>query len=118
MKMMIDLGFDIEEFGKNSIRIKAVPGETTKVKIKQLISDILDEFSSNSKPVSAGEAKEKLLKLTACHSAVKAGDELGQNGIKSLISELFSLKDATTCPHGRPAAARITNAAIASLFKR
>ena len=118
IRMMIELGFDIEEFGKNNIRIKAVPGETTKVNLKQLVSDILDEFSSSSKQISAGEAKEKLLKLTACHSAVKAGDELGQNEIKSLISELFSLKDATTCPHGRPSAARISNAAIASLFKR
>ncbi|MEK7376607.1 MAG: DNA mismatch repair endonuclease MutL, partial [Candidatus Margulisiibacteriota bacterium] len=48
MGMMAELGFDIEEFGKNSIRIKAVPGETTKVNLKRLVNDILDEFSSSS----------------------------------------------------------------------
>ncbi len=112
------LGFEIEEFGKNSLRVKAVPSEATKADLKQLIEDIIVEFSLRAKPLSAQESREKLLKLTACRSAVKAGDELSHAEMSGLINELFCLNDPTTCPHGRPSAARIENSAIASLFKR
>lgn len=116
--LFCELGFEIEEFGKNSLRVKAVPSEATKADLKQLIEDIIEEFSLRAKPLSAQETREKLLKLTACRSAVKAGDELNNTEMSNLISELFCLDNPTTCPHGRPSAARLSNTEIASMFKR
>ena len=67
-------------------------------------------------------ARERLLHdlaaLTACHSAVRAGDRLSGWEMVALLADLELVRDAHHCPHGRPTAVTFWRQALERLFKR
>lgn len=116
--LLTDLGFEAEIFGKNSIRIKAVPSDVTKINLKQLLTEMAQQLDKEFKPGKIDEVKDKIAKLVACHGAIKAGDLLKPEEINNLIKDLFSTSNPSTCPHGRPSIIRIESSKIAKLFDR
>lgn len=113
-----ELGFDIEVFGKSSVRVKAVPTLATKVNVRQLISDLAGQDESEKRASSSEDEKERLIKLTACHGAIKAGDPLSGTETEHLIKELYSTSNPSTCPHGRPSIVKLEGGKIAGFFDR
>jgi DNA mismatch repair protein MutL len=130
------VGFQIEEFGRNSIVIRAVPNFIASHKIKEMIIDILqsvaDEGTPSGKafnPASASASgtslvlsKDSILKLVACKAAVKSGMRLSDGEISALLEQYHkrgvNLKGELTCPHGRPSAYKLTNNQLAKFFAR
>lgn len=113
-----EIGFEIEAFGKNSLRVKGVPSETTNIDIKGTLTDIALQLEDAGSTEKMEDIKDKVLKLTACHAAVKAGDPLGQKEMHSLVRDLYSTTNPSTCPHGRPSIVKIERSRIASFFDR
>lgn len=113
-----EIGFEAEIFGKNEIRIKAVPFEAERINSKRLIDDIILELSENKRSLSLENIKEKINKLVACHSAVKAGDKLNMDEMKNLVKDLFLIANPSTCPHGRPSIVRLEINDISKFFDR
>ncbi len=107
LKMHVDifkkLGFDLEEFGGNTILIRAIPSTLPTRLAAQAVTDILDglpeEQHSN---VELPEAIDKALITLACKSAVKAGDTLDAKEMLHLVRELSEAKLPFNCPHSRP----------------
>ena len=97
------LGFDLEEFGGNTILIRAIPSTLPTRLAAQAVTDILDglpeEQHSN---VELPEAIDKALITLACKSAVKAGDTLDAKEMLHLVRELSEAKLPFNCPHSRP----------------
>ncbi len=112
------LGFDVEIFGGNSIRIKAIPYLLTRLDIKSLIKDIALQLDEGSDYLKTDEAIDKLAKLAACHSAVKANEDLTIEEKNSLIEKIFSSDYFSTCPHGRPTVVKLERNDIDRLFGR
>jgi len=50
---------------------------------------------------------DNLVKVTACHSAVRAGQSLNTEEIREIILELSATKGKYNCCHGRPSMMRI-----------
>lgn len=110
-----DLGFDVEEFGNNSIAIRAVPLVFGMPRIKDLFYEILDNISSVK---SNYDTKlEKIMKI-ACTKAVKGGDHMNKIEINSLIEQLKLCDNPHTCPHGRPTVLEMTKRDIEKSFLR
>ena len=110
------LGFKIDDFGNQSIVLREVPmifGMPTYVNFIRDIIDSLDrEISSNY------EADLYKIMRKACKASVKAGDDLSNIEIESLIRDLKNCENPYTCPHGRPTIVEVSKHTISKLFLR
>lgn len=110
------LGFKTEDFGDNSVVLREVPmifGMPTYVNFIRDIIDSLDkEISSNY------EADLYKIMKKACKASVKAGDDLSDMEIESLIRDLKNCENPYTCPHGRPTVVEVSKHTISKLFLR
>ena len=105
--MFKNSGFDIIEFGENTISIKEVPIILGKPDIKNLFNEILD----NLKNMGTGktvEIKYNRIATLACKAAVKANNQLSELEMNKLINDLRYIEEPFTCPHGRPTIIKIT----------
>ena len=113
------LGFEVENFGNNTFAISAVPQVLAKSDLKELIFQIVGELiepvvveDKISKPV------DTILKMMACKSAIKFGDQLNELGMTALINDLERLENQYTCVHGRPCFLEYKFGELEKLFKR
>jgi len=103
------LGFDLEVFGRDSFLLRSVPSFLGKGSARALLEDL---------ELGKEKSREKVLKLMACHGAIKAGDKLSTDEINQLIRDLYKTENPLTCPHGRPTIIKFSEADLAKLFKR
>lgn len=96
-------GFDIEEFGENSVKINGIPDIEYREKTtsKNLFMDTLDEMLTNERS-QGKDIEERFIATVACKAAVKANMDLTKLEVDKLIDNLLILKNPYTCPHGRP----------------
>ena len=97
------IGFDLEEFGGNTILIRAIPAPLPTRTAAQTITDMLDKLPEQPHAeVEIPEAIDNALITLACRSAVKAGDTLDTKEMINLVRELSEAKLPFNCPHSRP----------------
>ena len=106
-EMLEKIGFDIEQFGENTIKINGIPDLEYKSKTKSLFLDILDEMISSNR-TSIKDIEERFIATVACKAAVKANMDLNEQEVHKLIQSLLSLNNPYTCPHGRPTTIKIS----------
>lgn len=95
-----NLGFDIQEFGKNSFVIHGFPADILQGDEKKMIEELIEQFKMNSQ-VTKLTKRENLAKSIAYSSSIKAGKHLGVEEMKTLIDELFACENPHTAPNGR-----------------
>lgn len=117
MELFDKVGFEIEEFGGNSIKISAVPSEITGIAIKELFYDLIDSLQKES-GVKENDKVEYFIFTMACKAAVKANMNLDYREIESLMEQMMKLENPFTCPHGRPTAIKMTKGELEKKFKR
>ncbi len=97
------IGFELEEFGGNTILIRAIPAPLPTRTASQTITDMLDKLPEQPHTeIEIPEALDDALIMLACRSAVKAGDTLDTKEMINLIRELSEAKLPFNCPHSRP----------------
>ena len=102
-----NLGFEIESFGENSLKILGIPDLEYKTKTNTLFMDTLDEVMSEER-TSIKDVEERFIATVACKAAVKAHMDLTEEEVDFLIQNLLNLNHPYTCPHGRPTTIKIT----------
>ena len=117
LKLFEQSGFDIEEFGENTIKINGVPVICYEMDTKDLFLDIIDGLDITNR-TNKQDIEEKFISTVACKAAVKANMYLDEREIRGLLDELLLLENPFTCPHGRPTAIRITKTEIEKKFGR
>lgn len=105
------MGFEIEDFGGNTVLIRAVPSILEGCDIE----DVVLAGLQNKK--SEGYTDEEIYTM-ACKAAVKANKKLSHFEIEELLKQLARLENSGTCPHGRPITVRITKHELERRFKR
>ncbi len=97
------IGFDLEDFGGNTILIRAIPSTLPTRSAGQTVTDLLDKLPEQPhSEVEIPKAIDDALITLACQSAVKAGDTLDTKEMINLIRELSYAKLPFNCPHSRP----------------
>ena len=110
-------GFNIEPFGKDSIKVTTVPNTLININMDSFIKELLSDIKT--KPlINKPTALNDYLAKSACKAAVKANDILSSNEIDILLNQLSTPDQVLLCPHGRPIVLRITNTEIEKWFKR
>lgn len=115
LKTLNSIGFEIEEYGNNSFRINAVPYVLQSINLKEFLDDVLSLNKVNI--TSLDLIKDKLMQK-ACKASIKAGDELSNESIEKLLSEILSGNKVLQCPHGRPIFVKVSRNEIEKWFKR
>ncbi|NLJ94054.1 MAG: DNA mismatch repair endonuclease MutL [Clostridiaceae bacterium] len=114
---ILHLGFEVDEFGDDTIIIRSVPDTSAgKINIQSSFEAILDSLIDGS--FFREDKRDELLYTVACKAAVKAHDKLSYQEMKQLIEDLIPLKNPFHCPHGRPLIITLTRQDFDKLFKR
>ena len=111
----LGLGITIVEAGPNLFRIIEMPSLVRDIDFKDFIISIKQNL--NGSKLSIKSLLKDFLAITACKSAVKAGDKLSDEDIKALLKDLDNHK-ILRCPHGRPFVYEIPKREIEKWFKR
>jgi DNA mismatch repair protein MutL len=104
-----------DEFG-NELIFKKVPQLLSKANPKDLLADILENLSGDADSLAGLE--EKILIMTSCKAAVKAGQRLNIWQMQEIIKNWRTTEKPYTCPHGRPISKVLNHKQIASFFER
>ena len=111
------LGFNIEEFGQNTLCIREVPLILGKPDTKDFFMKVIENLRSLGSGNTI-EVKYNSIARMACRAAIKANDNLSEMEMKSLINELKFIEEPFTCPHGRPTIIKISLNELEKRFKR
>ena len=118
-ELLARLGFEVTEFGPNSVAINALPSllAERKVPAAAFLRDLLDELADHA-AAEGGELLEQVLATMACKAAVKAGQPLTGEEIDALLARRSAADRSSACPHGRPTTLTLTLDQLARQFKR
>ncbi|MGL4731235.1 MAG: DNA mismatch repair endonuclease MutL [Clostridium sp.] len=115
--IFIKSGFNIEEFGNNTISIREVPMFLGKPDFKNLFYEILYDIKNMGSGSTVDVKYDKIATL-ACKAAVKANNKLSLVEMEKLLEDLRYMNEPFTCPHGRPTMIKMTLTEIEKKFKR
>lgn len=112
-------GFDVGEFGFNTVVVNETPIIAGDEQIKDLFLEITDALVDNIKHPIA-DFEEKALDMISCKKAIKGNDKLSLPEMTEVIKIVENLhgKGIKTCPHGRPIMVEFTKKEIEKMFKR
>ena len=101
MPYLKHIGFDIDEFGKNSFIINGTPTNFPEKNINDLIEKVLDNYKLNLVDLTI-DKKINLANAMAKNLALKSGKFLDVKEIESLIDELFTCNTPNISLSGKP----------------
>jgi DNA mismatch repair protein MutL len=123
--LMSQLGWELEDFGATTLLVRALPAILDKAGDRHFILDIVTELFKLQDIKDTPDRTEiqktvldNILKLSACHAAVRFGDELQPNQISTIINALTNTANPYTCPHGRPTLIKLSRAELNKRFER
>jgi DNA mismatch repair protein MutL len=112
------LGFEIEEFGGDTVRVSAFPAILRREECPTALRALADDLETAGTTATVDEAIKKIAATMACHAAVKANDPLTPEKMAHILDELRRTAYSTICPHGRPVMLRLTRREVEKNFQR
>lgn len=96
------LGFTLEPFGGETFIIRAVPALLVDQDYPRIIQNLLDALAGPGSSPGLEEVAEEMIRVIACHGAIKANQPLQVKQMQGLVERLQEIGPPYTCPHGRP----------------
>ncbi|MFH1261907.1 MAG: DNA mismatch repair endonuclease MutL [Pseudomonadota bacterium] len=112
------IGFELEEFGPRSHLIRSVPASLGATDPATLLTDLCDDLLAEGGVKSWSDRTDELLSRLACHSAVRAHDDLAPGEIDRLLRDMGRVDLSAHCPHGRPTFVTFAATDFERFFKR
>ncbi len=111
-------GFDIEEFGINSVIIKTHPLWLTKGYEELQIKKIIEVILEKEKSFDLAKLNDHLAAQLACKISIKGNTHVTIEEMEYLIKDLSKCDNPFNCPHGRPTIVLYTKEELEKQFKR
>jgi DNA mismatch repair protein MutL len=108
-------GFDIQPFGKGTYALKSIPTVLGVAQGESAFRNILGDLGRMAPSKKVGL---DVIWRVACHTAIRAGEPLSENQMRTLVSELLRTESPYTCEHGRPTMIGLSPVDLEKLFKR
>jgi DNA mismatch repair protein MutL len=112
------LGFEIEEFGGDTLRVSAFPALLRREECPTALRALAEDLETAGTTATVDDAIKKIAATMACHAAVKANDPLTPEKMAHILEELHRTSYSTICPHGRPVMLRLTRREVEKNFQR
>ena len=110
-------GFQVEEFGGNTIIIRSHPSWVPEERSEDIIRKIVDLIIDKSN-FDFDQFIWRMAATTACRMSVMAGDYISEEDQEWILENIRYCENPFTCPHGRPTIITYTKYELEKLFKR
>ncbi len=117
LDILMDAGFDIEDFGLGTVILRSAPTYLEKGDIKSSIIEIAEHILQNKSDLNT-EYLDWIYHNIACRAAIKAGERQEKQELIELVKDLNKNPNLKHCPHGRPIYISITKKDIEKQFGR
>ena len=101
VELLNRMGFEIEEFGEYTIRVKSIPALFSNVDPLSLIKACVEDFEEDENPLG-NELEKRMIARICKRSAIKSGQVLSHEEQLQLVADLERCETPRSCPHGRP----------------
>ena len=115
--MLEELGFEIDEFGENTVLLRQIPMDLT----PDLAAESLDTIASdlmNGRREKKDTVRDEVLHTVACKAAIKAGWKNDEAELLAVAKAVMAREDLKYCPHGRPICITLSKKQLEKQFKR
>ncbi|MFX1416940.1 MAG: DNA mismatch repair endonuclease MutL [Promethearchaeota archaeon] len=112
------LGYSIESFGGNEVLVSTLPDVLGMRASEDELIALVDRLSDLGPAAATEEFMDELLKVTACHSALRAGEKLSHKEIATLLVDLARAPSRYNCCHGRPSVIKFQKKELDRRFGR
>ena len=112
------LGFQIREFGKNTMIIEGVPADIGKnISELEILEHLLEGFKNNQSALKLNK-RDSLARALARNTSIKSGQILSSEEMNLLIDELFACKMPNTSLSGKPVISTFTLEELVQRFEK
>jgi DNA mismatch repair protein MutL len=101
MEDLHTIGFDIRDFGSNSIVIGGYPGDSHNENPRELIEKFLEIYKSTETDIKVS-VREKIARSLAAAGAFNYGEVLSPIAMQDLVDNLFACESPGYSPSGKP----------------
>jgi DNA mismatch repair protein MutL len=112
------LGFEIEDFGGESLRLSACPALLPREEWQRAVRALAEDLDGLDRGGAVTDALKRIAATMACHAAVKANYPLTPEKMIHILDGLRRTAYSTICPHGRPVMLRLTRRELEKRFER
>jgi DNA mismatch repair protein MutL len=111
------LGWELAALSPPTVVIQGVPAGLRVDPPGRFLQDLLDGVNEGGRSAE-DERLERLASTHACHTAIRAGDMLSREAMRSLVDQLFATSRPHGDPHGRPTFVRLELSELHRRFGR
>ncbi len=116
-EMLEELGFEIEEFGENTILLRQIPMDLSPDSAADAVEALAAGLLSGRRE-TRDSVRDELLHTVACKAAIKAGWKNDEKELLALVKEVMAREELKYCPHGRPICVTLSKKQLEKQFKR
>ena len=117
LTMMEALGFELEEFGENTLLLRQIPMDLSPDAAKEAVEELADNLL-RGKITAPDTVRDEMLHTVACKAAIKAGWVNDDRELLEIVKAVMSREDLKYCPHGRPICVTLSKKQLEKQFKR
>lgn len=116
LKLLSDYGFEVEDFGNETVVVRAVPAMLKGADADSIICEAAQSLARRGS--IQFDSVDDILHTVACKAAIKAGYVTSNVEKLNLAIKVLGDKDVMYCPHGRPVAFEIKRYDLEKYFGR
>ena len=116
VSLLSDYGFEVEDFGNESVMVRAIPAMLSKEDAEGTIVEAAQSLAQKGSVDL--ERVDDILHTVACKAAIKAGYITSDLERLNLAIKVLGDDDIMYCPHGRPVAFEIKKYNLEKYFGR
>ncbi|MDF2431041.1 MAG: mismatch repair protein MutL [Mucilaginibacter sp.] len=94
------LGFDIREFGKNTVVVEGIPADLNNASENEILEQLLEGFKNNQ-AILRLDKRDSLARSLARNGAIKAGTRMSLEEMNLLIDQLFACQMPNVALNGK-----------------
>ncbi len=112
----LSLGFQIRNFGKNTLIIEGVPADIAEHNnLETILEQLLEDFKNNVSQLKLSK-RDNLARTLAKNAAIKAGNKLSNQEMNNMIDQLFACNMPNTAINGKQIVVTFTLNELAEKF--
>ena len=115
--MLRELGFEMEEFGENTVLLRQIPMDLDAANAADAVETLAADLLRGRRE-KADTVRDEILHTVACKAAIKAGWINDEKELLALVKQVMSREDLKYCPHGRPICISLSKKQLEKQFKR
>ena len=112
------INFDIDEFGVNSVIVKAHPKWIPEGNESNAVKKVLELVIEREHDFDPYKFNDLIAATMACKMSIKANTNITQEEMENLINDLRECDNPFNCPHGRPTLVYYSTYDLEKMFKR